>query len=114
MKGRSDKILLFDIAECCQRIAEYIGGVRKKDFEANYQLQDALVRKLEVIGEAAKGLSDDVRDSNQHVPWQQLMGMRDRMVHQYFRVDLDIVWKTAKKDIPVLERQVTLIYLGFK
>jgi uncharacterized protein with HEPN domain len=114
MKGRSDKILLFDIVECCQRIAEYVDGIRKKDFEANYQLQDALVRKLEVIGEAAKGLSDNLRDNSREIPWQQLMGMRDRMIHQYFRVDLDIVWKTAKKDIPPLERQVAAIYSKMK
>lgn len=113
MTGRSDKILLFDILECCQRISEYIDGVRKKDYESDHQLQDALVRKLEVIGEAAKGLSNDTRDRNPHVPWQQLMGMRDRIVHQYFRVDLNIVCKTAKQDIPILKSQVSPIYQKF-
>jgi uncharacterized protein with HEPN domain len=84
MKGRSDEILLFDMIECCQRIAEYIDGVRKKAFEADYQLQDALVRKLEVIGEAAKGLSDELRANNPRVPWQQLMGMRDPLYTSTF------------------------------
>jgi len=110
MKGRRDKVLLFDMIECCVRIAEYTHGVRKKDFEADHQLQDALVRNLEVIGEAARGLSEDLRNNTPHVPWQQLMRMRDRIMHQYFRVDLNIVWKTVKKDIPVLESQVTPIY----
>ncbi len=110
MKSRSDNILLFDILECCERIASYINGVTKDDFEQNYQLQDALIRKLEVIGEATKGLSDSVTSANQSIPWSRMAGMRDRMVHQYFRVDLDVVWETVTTDIPALRRQIEPIY----
>ena len=110
MKGRSDNILLYDILECCQRIASYIDGISKNDFEQNFQLQDALVRKIEVIGEAAKGVSDLLRSENPSIPWQKMMGMRDRIVHQYFRVDLDVVWQTVTNDIPALESKITPIY----
>ena len=115
MKGRSDKIhSLTSLSAVSASRDTYIDGVRKKDFEADHQLQDALVRKLEVIGEAAKGLSEKLRIHNAQIPWQKLMGMRDRIVHQYFRVDLDIVWTTVKKDIPVLERNITPIYQKIK
>ncbi|MEO6052270.1 MAG: HepT-like ribonuclease domain-containing protein [Pyrinomonadaceae bacterium] len=73
MKGRSDNILFYDILECCQRIAGYIDGVRKEEFESTYLLQDGMVRKLEIIGEAAKGLSENLRDANPNVPWRKTM-----------------------------------------
>lgn len=113
MKGRSDNILLFDILECCERIASYIDGVAKGEFEQNYQLQDALIRKLEVIGEATKGLSDQITEANPNIPWSRMAGMRDRMVHQYFRVDLDVVWQTVTADIPALRDQIEPIYDAF-
>ena len=110
MKSRSDNILLFDILECCERIANYIEGVTKENFEQNYQLQDALIRNLEVIGEATKGLTDQVTDAEPSIPWSKMAGMRDRMVHQYFRVDLDVVWQTVTTDIPALRKQIEPIY----
>ena len=68
MKSRSDNILLFDILECCERIASYINGVNKEAFESNFQLEDALIRKLEVIGEAAKDLSSEITERNTAIP----------------------------------------------
>jgi uncharacterized protein with HEPN domain len=107
---RSDSILLYDILECCERIAVYIKGVSRSAFEENYQLQDALIRKLEVIGEATKGLSSEIIEANPKVPWTKMAGMRDRMVHQYFRVDVDVVWQTVTKDIPKLRSKIQPIY----
>jgi uncharacterized protein with HEPN domain len=110
MKSRSDNILLFDILECCERISSYIQGVSKSDFEQNYQLQDALIRKLEVIGEATKGLTTEITTGSPKIPWSKMAGMRDRMVHQYFRVDLDVVWQTVTADIPMLKGQIEPLY----
>jgi uncharacterized protein with HEPN domain len=110
MKRRSDQILLYDILECCDRIASYIDGVNKDAFEQNFQLQDALVRKLEIIGEATKGLTPEVTDSDQTIPWIQMAGMRDRVVHEYFRVDLDVVWQTVTVDIPKLRPSIAHLY----
>lgn len=110
MKGRSDNILLFDILECCDRIASYIADVSREAFDENYQLQDALIRKLEVIGEATKGLSSELTDANPEIPWSKMAGMRDRMVHQYFRVDLDVVWKTVTSEIPKLRLHIEPLY----
>jgi uncharacterized protein with HEPN domain len=69
-------------------------------------LQDALIRKLEVIGEATKGLTADVTEANPEIPWSKMAGMRDRMVHQYFRVDLNVVWATVTTEIPNLQKQI--------
>ncbi len=110
MRGRSDHILLYDILECCDRVAEYIDGVSKQTFENNYQLQDALIRKIEVIGEATKGLSTDITAEDSDIPWKKMAGMRDRMVHQYFRADLDVVWKTVTVFVPQLQSQIQPIY----
>lgn len=110
MKARSDNILLYDILECCLRIASYIDGISKDQFEQNFLLQDALIRKIEVIGEAAKGLSEYIRAANPDVPWRKMMGIRDRIVHQYFKVDLDVIWQTVTNDIPALESKITPIY----
>ncbi|MBV9241582.1 MAG: DUF86 domain-containing protein [Acidobacteria bacterium] len=110
MGSRSDNILLFDILECCERIESYVQGVSRADLEQNFQLQDALIRKLEVIGEAAKGISGEIRGDHPEVPWSDMARMRDRMVHQYFRVDLDVVWETIQTDIPLLRSQVQPIY----
>lgn len=107
---RSDSILLYDILECCDRIASYIEGVSRSPFDENHQLQDALVRNLEIIGEATKGLSAAIIDRDAEVPWDKMAKMRDRMVHQYFRVDLDVVWKTVTVDIPQLRSQIEPIY----
>jgi len=106
MRGRNDNILLFDILECCERIASYTAGVRREAFDDNYLLQDALIRKLEVIGEATKGLSNNITEANPDIPWSKMADMRDRMVHQYFRVDLDVVWQTVQSEIPKLHLQL--------
>jgi len=62
--------------------------------------QDAIIRKLEVIGEAVKQLSDNARDSRPDIPWRRVAGMRDRLIHQYFGADLDLVWNVVGRELP--------------
>lgn len=69
-------------------------------------IQDAVVRNLEVIGEAVKGLSEDVRANNPDIPWTQIAGMRDVLIHHYFGVNLDIVWQVVIEHLPTLGKRV--------
>ncbi len=86
MKTRNESLYLYDILEGCDTIASYIVGVSEIDFQNNKMMQDALVRNIEVIGEAAKNLSKELRDDNPEVSWSQIMRMRDKIVHPRFRI----------------------------
>lgn len=112
MRSRDDKLFLYDILESCKRISEYISGIEEDAFKESRMLQDALVRNIEVIGEAAKNLSADLIDMNSDLPWKEIMRMRDKIIHHYFRVDLAVIWQTVTSDIPVLEKRVAEIYEG--
>ena len=72
------------------------------DFFEDIKTQDAVIRNLEIIGEATKNLSETIRKNHPEIPWKNLAGMRDRLIHQYFGVNLDIVWDVAKKELPQL------------
>lgn len=110
MKTRNESLYLYDILECCDTIASYIVDVSEIEFQNNKMMQDALVRNIEVIGEASKNLSKELRNNNPEVSWSQIMRMRDKIVHHYFRINLDFIWRTAKEDIPVLRSQILKIY----
>lgn len=72
----------------------------------NHLVQDGVIRQLEIIGEAVKSLSDKLRNQHHNVPWQDMAGMRDVLIHHYFGVDLDEIWLTVKKDIPELKKNI--------
>lgn len=75
-------------------------------------LQDAIVRNIEIIGEAAKNLSEKLRMASPQIAWRDIMRMRDKIVHHYFRIYVDVVWQTLQTDIPVLKREAKSIYAG--
>ena len=110
MKTRNERLFLYDILGCCDNIEFYIDGVSEIEFQNNKMMQDALVRNIEVIGEAAKNLSKELIENNPAVSWSQIMRMRDKIVHHYFRIDLDFIWQTVKEDIPALKAQIAEIY----
>lgn len=110
MKSRHDRLYLYDIIECCDRVADYVRGVREDDYQVNPMLQDALVRNIEVVGEAVKNLSTDIIDAHPNIAWSQIARMRDKIAHHYFRINLDVVWKTVTDDLPVLRPQIAAIY----
>jgi uncharacterized protein with HEPN domain len=106
---RDDSVYLHHILDASTRIEEYLGGVNEETFHQVTLVQDGVIRQLEIVGEATKRLSREVRVKYPNVPWQDIAGMRDKLIHDYFGVDLDAVWLTARDDVPVLKAEVTRI-----
>jgi uncharacterized protein with HEPN domain len=95
-----------DVHEAVVLVAEFISGMAFKDFKADAKTAFAVVRALEIIGEGAKMVPDAIRAKHPAVPWRLMTGMRDKLIHHYFGVDLKVVWKTATEDLPGLEVQI--------
>lgn len=100
-----DTVYLRHIRDAIGRVVDYTQGGRD-DFLRNPQIQDAVIRNLEIIGEAVKHLSDDLRQQHPDVPWKQIAGMRDEVIHEYFGVDMHIVWNVIERHIPALRKKV--------
>lgn len=105
---KDDRVYLRHILEAIQDIEQY-ASVGRDAFMADKMRQDALLRKLEVIGEAVKNLSENSTQRRPEIPWRQIAGMRDRLTHDYFGVDLTLVWVTVEKDIPNLKAAVDVL-----
>lgn len=99
---RRDEALLLDILIAARRAIKYMQGVSRADFEKNEMLQDAVTRPLEIIGEAAGQVSENYRETHADIPWHKMIGMRNRLIHEYFRVNYGAVWDTVKEDLPEL------------
>ena len=99
---RRDDAYLEDILEAARSIRRFTGGVSRENFKANEEKYEAVNRKLEIIGEAARRLSPEVRNQFPEIPWQLLAAMRNILIHDYDDVDLDIVWDTTQHDLPPL------------
>jgi uncharacterized protein with HEPN domain len=77
-----------------------------KEFKTNEMVQDAIIRNIEIIGEASKKISKDTKQTYYEIPWKEISGMRDKLIHDYLGVDVEVVWKTIKEDIPTLDRLI--------
>lgn len=104
-----DELRLRHALEAADRIATYLSGVDRDSFRANRMLQDALIRNLEIVGEACVNLTPEFRDAHPEVPWHKATGIRNRLVHGYFDVDLQVVWQTAVDSIPPFANQIRTI-----
>jgi uncharacterized protein with HEPN domain len=105
----SDVAYLQHILDAIAPIEEYLRGVTEEEFNRRYLIQDGVIRQIEIIGEATKQLSKELRKKNAHIPWGDIAGMRDKLTHHYFGVDVGEVWLTAKEDMPVLKLEVERI-----
>jgi uncharacterized protein with HEPN domain len=104
--NKDDTVFLKHILDAIDLIEGYLKDKSYEEFEGNRMLQDAVIREIEIIGEATKNLSVEFRDKYSEIPWRQIAGMRDKLIHGYFGVDLVAVWDTATKDIPPLREKL--------
>ncbi len=102
---KDDRVYLEHIRDALADIATYTSAGRDAFFDERIR-QDATLRKLEVIGQAVKNLSEESKSRRPQIPWKQIAGMRDKVIHDYFGVNLEIVWAVVEKDLPQLERAV--------
>ena len=100
---------LNDILESISDIREFTVGMTIESFSKDKKTIKAVVRSLEVIGEAAGKIPDHIRDRYPEIPWQEITGMRNRLIHEYFGIDLDIIWQTLEEDLEPLDKAVKRI-----
>jgi uncharacterized protein with HEPN domain len=105
---KDDRVYLLHIQDAVRRILEYTREGQAYFF-TDSKTQDAVIRNVEIIGEATKNLSDALRGAYPSIPWKQIVGMRDTLIHRYFGVKLDLVWQVVEKDLPDFIRQVDAI-----
>lgn len=106
---RDIHVYLADIVECLEKIEEYTQGISEVEFFRNTQIQDAVLRRLEIIGEAVKHLPKRIREKYPSVPWQKVAGTRDILAHEYFGVHLQNVWKIIQEDLTPLKAKILQI-----
>ena len=104
-------LYLNDILEAVERIEKYTDGLTFENFSKNPLVVDAVIRNFEIIGEAAKNIPAGVKENQPQIQWKEMAGMRDKLSHEYFGVNMEILWRTAKNRLPVLKPQIKeLIY----
>jgi uncharacterized protein with HEPN domain len=108
---RDDQYLL-DILQAAELVMKYVEGISKEEFWEDSQCQDAVMRRLEIIGEAARRISSETRSKFPDLPWDEMTRMRNFLIHEYDDVDLNIVWDTVLKDIPPLLKILREIFKG--
>lgn len=91
------------------RIEEYTTNMKEAEFLYSNLVQAAVIREIEIIGEATKMISKNLKEKYPSIPWKSIIGMRDKLIHHYFGVDIPAVWKTVQEDIPVLKKEIAQI-----
>ncbi|MBI4712074.1 MAG: DUF86 domain-containing protein [Planctomycetes bacterium] len=109
MKKREYRDYLQDILDSIKDVQLFIGKMKYEKFLTDKKTVNAVVRSIEIIGEAAKHLPGSFRNKYPAVPWKKMAGMRDKLAHEYFGIDLSILWQTINEDIPPLEPKIKLI-----
>jgi len=112
--NHTDKLFLEDIQTSMNRIAEYIEGYNFADFKKDNKTVDAVIRNFEIIGEASKKLTDDVKESYPDIPWHEMYYLRNRVTHEYFGVDYEIIWDIATNYLPGNKLMIIKIIEGYQ
>ncbi|NPV51040.1 MAG: DUF86 domain-containing protein [Candidatus Methanofastidiosum sp.] len=100
------RIFLLHILDSIVLIEEYMKNKSKEDFKDSLSLQDMTIRRLEIIGEAIKNLPQEFKDNYTQVPWKKISGLRDKLIHEYFGIDIDLVWTIIVRDLPELKQNI--------
>ena len=103
---KDQTVYLRHIIESIEQIENYTHDLIESEFMDLKEAQDAVLRRLEIIGEAVKNISSEFKDRYPNIPWRQMAGMRNALIHEYFEVDLSLVWRTVKDDLPKLKEQI--------
>ncbi|MEW6143370.1 MAG: DUF86 domain-containing protein [Chloroflexota bacterium] len=106
MSKRPPHLLIEDIWEAIARIERYVAGMTAKAFLTDDKTSDAVARNLEIIGEAANRLSDNFKQEHQTIEWPKIVGLRHRIVHDYFGIDREIIWQIVREDLPKLKSKL--------
>ena len=114
MSKRRDVDLIQDIIESIERIIFYTHNMEYANFVKDYKTQDAVIRNIEILGEAAKLISLNLKDDYPDISWKNIAGTRDKLVHDYFGINIDIVWNIIKEDIPELSQNIKQILQNLK
>ncbi len=107
--SRNYDLYLQDLAVAADRIASYVEGVTRAEFEADQMRIDAVIRNLQIIGEAVKKIPDSIQKRYPNIPWQEIAGLRNRVTHVYFDVDINIIWDVVQFELPALKIQIQQI-----
>ncbi len=102
-------IFIRHVLDSMGKIELFMRGVKRDDFFNNEEKQSAVIRQIEIIGEAVKNLPNSFRKKYPEIPWKDIVGMRDKLIHHYFGVNLENIWKVINEDIPVLKEQMKKI-----
>lgn len=108
---KEDRVYLLHIRDAIRQVVEYT-AIRKEEFCADRKTQDAVVRNLEIIGEATKRLSVSLKSAHPDVPWKPIAGMRDKLIHDYFGVNVELVWEVVERDLPSLCEKVNRLLVS--
>lgn len=103
---KSDRIYILHMIDSMDQISEYTDQISMAEFKENRLIQDAVVRNFEIVGEAAKKVSIQTKKKFPHIPWKNMAGMRDKLIHNYMGVDLDAVWKTIEDIVPSMRKKL--------
>ncbi len=106
MMKKDPFVFVNHVLESIQKIEEYTEGLSKDAFAQSSKTQDAVIRNLEIIGEATKNISQAFRKKYPQIPWQRMTGLRDILIHLYFGIDLNIVWEVVERDLPELKEKL--------
>ncbi len=106
---RHPETFIEHILECLELIEEYTEGITKENFINSVQLQDAVIRRIEIIGEAVKNLPVETKNNYPNIPWKEIAGMRDVLIHGYFGVDLELTWNVVEKEVQKLKESMNKV-----
>ena len=107
-------IFLKHILESIELIEDYVKDTTEKGFLSNPQQQDAVIRRIEIIGEAIKNIPNEFKDEHPEIPWKAISGMRDILIHEYFGIDLKLTWRVVRLRIPDLKEKILEIKEGLE